>query len=108
MTRQSRRLKETAQPKYAESESDMDDQPGPSSRPLKRKRKAESPASSATPVNAKVAAATVKDEVADKEITRPAKRVRGKRGVLQQLVEMPLDLLFEVRLVLLRTQITSG
>ena len=27
----------------------------------------------------------------------PVKKVRGKRGLLKQLVEMPLDVLFEVR-----------
>lgn len=97
MTRQSTRLKQSEQPKYADSDSDMDDQPGPSSKPLKRKRKAESPThTSAAPATA--AAASVKSEAVDKELTRPAKRVRGKRGILQQLVEMPLDLLFEVRL----------
>jgi hypothetical protein len=102
MTRQSTRIKQSAQPKYVDSDSDAGDQPGPSSKPLKRKRKAESPtSSSAGPAN--VAATTVKSEAVDKELVRPAKRVRGKRGILQQLVEMPLDLLFEVRLVSTRT-----
>lgn len=95
MTRQSSRLKaqeKTVQPNYAESDSDMDVEPGPSNRPLKRKREADSP----TPANA--VAATAKNEATTKDVSRPAKKVRGKRGVLQQLVEMPLDLLFEVRL----------
>ena len=64
--------------------------PGPSdsTNANKRKRSETSKAGGSTP------AATVvgKDSVSG----RPAKKPRGKRGFLQRIAEMPLELLFEV------------
>jgi len=60
----------------------------------KRKVKEESPEAGPGPSSSWTAQ---RKSAGSTEIQRPVKRVKGKRGVLQQLCEMPLELLFEVR-----------
>lgn len=105
--RQSTRLKakpktDDGESKYVLSSDDEyeSDEPlaGPSSattkvRGSKRKRKAAAPSSSATK-SAATSATTLLGQKDDSG--RPTKKLRGKRGFLQQIAEMPLELLFEV------------
>ncbi|KAF5324664.1 hypothetical protein D9611_004168 [Ephemerocybe angulata] len=109
-TRQSSRLKTKGKaPVKYEEDSDHDydvtmDEPSssngtPQKAPNKRKRKAASPAvagpSSLKREEGASTSATTLVGVKNED-ERPAKRVRGKRGILQQLAEMPLELLFEI------------
>lgn len=95
--RTSSRTKDTAVT-YIEPDS-SDDEAGavaPASG-TKRKRKATAKGTASASTNQVASSSTAAPApTAASTPERPVKRRRGKRGVLEQLVEMPMDLLFEV------------
>ena len=102
-TRQSSRLKalpkvDEGEFKYVDSSGDESDDAvaGPSTKVgSKRKRKSKDSPSAGTKGKAVATSSATLLGVKD-DSGRPTKKFRGKRGFLQQIAEMPLELLFEV------------
>ncbi|EAU81971.2 hypothetical protein CC1G_09157 [Coprinopsis cinerea okayama7 len=94
-TRQSGRLKGKEIADYTEDLSSEDDELAPTGGPsgVKRKRKAkEATPKQQAPAKAGSSSTSNKNQA----LARPPKRRRGNRGALELLIEMPLDLLFEI------------